>query len=109
MHELAITESLVSGVAERVGDAKVTRVVVLIGRLSGVVPDALAQCFELCALGTPLEGAFLEIVDVPGMAICRECGASIGVDDPVPLCPCGGIDLNVVQGQELLVKEVEVI
>jgi hydrogenase nickel incorporation protein HypA/HybF len=109
MHELAITESLVAGVAERIGDAKVTRVVVHIGRLSGVVADALEQCFELCAAGTVLEGARLQIIEIPGRARCRQCGAEVEVDDLISRCSCGGIDLEIVQGRELRVKEVEVI
>lgn len=109
MHELAITESLVNGVADHVGDATVVRVVVHIGRLSGIVPEALGQCFELCALGTQLEGATLEIVDVPGRGVCRHCSALLDTNDPVPLCTCGSIDVDVVQGREMLVKEVEVV
>jgi hydrogenase nickel incorporation protein HypA/HybF len=109
MHELAITRSLVAGVAERIGEVRVTRVVVHIGRLSGVVPHALEQCFEICAQGTVLDGARLDIVEVPGRARCRECGAEVEVDDPIPFCPCGGVDLEILQGRELRVKEVEVI
>jgi len=109
MHELAITESIVAGVAERLDGARVTRVVVHIGRLSGVVPDAVRQCFEICAAGTPLDGAKLDIVDIPGRARCRDCGAEVEVEDPIPLCPCGGFDLELVRGRELRVKEVEVL
>jgi hydrogenase nickel incorporation protein HypA/HybF len=109
MHELAITESLVAGVAEKIGDARVTRVVVHVGRLSGVVAEALEQCFDLCSEGTVLEGARLDIVEIPGRARCRECGAEVEVEDPIALCPCGGVDLEILQGRELRVKEVEVI
>jgi len=45
VHELAITESIVAGVAERVDGRRVTRVVLEIGRLSGVVPEAVCFCF----------------------------------------------------------------
>ena len=46
-------------------DAPVRRVRLEIGRLSGVVPDAVRFCFDLVAAGTTLEGAVLEI-DEPG-------------------------------------------
>lgn len=109
MHELAVTESLVAGVAERMGDARVTRVVVHVGRLSGIVPEALQQCFGICAQGTTLEGASLEIVEIPGRGWCRECRSEVEITDPLPFCPCGGVDLEIRQGRELRVKEVEVL
>ncbi len=109
MHELAITESVVAAVAERVDGARVTRVALAIGRLSGVVPDAVRFCFDLCAKGTPLEGSRLEIVEVEGRARCRECGALQVVDDWLALCGCGSADLDVSAGRELRIREVEVV
>jgi hydrogenase nickel incorporation protein HypA/HybF len=109
MHELAITESLVSAVAERVDGGRVTRVVLEIGRLSGVVPDAVRFCFDLCAEGTPLAGARLEIDEPPGRARCRACGVEADVDDPLALCGCGSADLEVYRGRELRIREVEVV
>lgn len=109
MHELAITESIVSTVAERVGGRRVTRVVLEIGRLSGVVPDAVRFCFDLCAEGTELAGARLDIVQLSGHARCRACGEEADVDDPLALCLCGSADLDVRDGQELRIREVEVV
>jgi hydrogenase nickel incorporation protein HypA/HybF len=108
MHELAITEQIVSGVSERVGDQRVTRVVLEIGRLSGVVPDAVRFCFDLCAEGTSLAGARLDIVQLSGRGRCRACGEEAEIDDPLALCGCGSADLDVRGGQELRIREVEV-
>jgi hydrogenase nickel incorporation protein HypA/HybF len=66
MHELAITESVVEAVTERIASGRITRVVLEIGRLSGVVPDSVRFCFEVCAAGTRLEGAELDIVELGG-------------------------------------------
>ena len=41
MHELAITQSVVEAVTERTGSAPVVSVRVRVGRLAGVVPDAI--------------------------------------------------------------------
>ena len=109
MHELAITESIVAGVCERLGDQRVTRVVLEIGKLSGVVPDAVRFCFDLCAEGTTLAGAQLDIVEPSGRACCRTCGEEADVDDPLALCECGSADLDVRGGQELRIREVEVL
>ena len=79
-----------------------------VGKLSGVVPDALAFCFDLVAAGTPLEGAGLEISEPPGRAHCRRCDAEFGLDSPILLCGCGSADVDVLAGQELRIRSVEV-
>ena len=66
MHELAIVEGVIDTVTERLPDAKITCVRLEIGALSGVVPDALRFSFELATEGTNLQGAGLEIAEVPG-------------------------------------------
>ena len=71
MHELAITQSVVDTIAERTSGARVTIVRLDIGKLSGVVPDAVAFCFDLVANGTPLDGAKLEIFE-PAIPIPTE-------------------------------------
>ena len=108
MHELAITESLVSAVCERVGEAKVNRVRLVIGKLSGVVPDAVQFCFDVCTQGTPLEGAVLEIDEIEARAHCKECHLESVLSDSIPLCPCGSPNVALLSGQELRIKEVEV-
>lgn len=110
MHELAITDAVVAGVREHVGEARVTRVVLEIGRLCAVVPDALRFAFEVCAQGTGLEGAALEIIDVPARGTCRACGAEVTLDDALAaLCDrCGALDLEITSGQELRIHSVEV-
>ena len=45
MHELAIAESVVASVLEHTGGRRVAVVRLRVGRLAGVVPDALSFCF----------------------------------------------------------------
>ena len=52
-----------------------------VGRLSGVVPDAMEFCYELVISGTPLEGSTLVIEQTPGAAHCRSCGQDFALDD----------------------------
>ncbi len=108
MHELSIAESVIDAVLERTGDEKVTVVRVAVGKLAGVVPDALLFCFELAAAGTALEGAVLEIVELSGRAHCRSCDQDFQKDDLILLCECGSADVDVVAGRELSVTSVEV-
>jgi hydrogenase nickel incorporation protein HypA/HybF len=108
MHELGITQEIVAIVTERSGGAKVTRVVLEIGKLSAVLPDAVRFCFDLCTEGTAAEGAALEIIETPGRARCRACGGEVVLDRPFGRCACGGSDLEWLAGAELRIKEMEV-
>lgn len=108
MHELAITQSIVETVAERAGPAKVLRVVVEIGKLSGVAPDAVRFCFDLCAESSTLEDAALEIREIEGLARCRDCAAQFPIAEWGSLCACGSADLELARGQELNIREVEI-
>jgi hydrogenase nickel incorporation protein HypA/HybF len=108
MHELGIAQEVVALVSEH-ARGKVTRVVLEIGKLSAVLPDAIRFCFDLCTEGTVLSGAQLDIILVPGQARCRECGGEVTLDRPFGQCGCGSSDLEWVSGEELKVKEFEVI
>jgi len=109
MHELAIAEGVVESVLERTGERHVTIVRLQVGRLSGVVPDALTFCFELATAGTALEGAELQIEAPTGRGHCRECDQDFTLDDLILLCECGSADVEVVAGRELQVTSVEVV
>lgn len=109
MHELSITESVIATVSEHAGDSPVLVLTLEIGALSGVVPDSVRFCFELCAQGTPCQDARLDIVDIPGRARCRDCGADdIELLDTIALCPCGSANLEVTGGQQLKIKHLEI-
>jgi hydrogenase nickel incorporation protein HypA/HybF len=108
MHELGITQEIVAIAAERAGSAKVRRVVVEIGRLTAVLPDAVRFCFEICAEGTPVAGAALEIIETAGRGRCRACHTEQALNRPFGLCPCGHTDFEWLAGEELRVRSVEV-
>jgi hydrogenase nickel incorporation protein HypA/HybF len=109
MHELAVTQEIVEILRERAGERKVRRVVIEIGKLSLILPDAVRFCFDLCAEGTPAEGALLEIIEPPGRARCRDCGGEVALEQPFGRCACGSTDLDWISGEELKVREMEVI
>ena len=108
MHELAITESVVQAVTERLPDARITCVRLEIGALSGVVADSVRFCFDLVAEGTNAEGARLEIIEPPGRCSCRVCGQEFAPDGQIALCPCGSAEVAVLAGQDLRIASVQV-
>lgn len=109
MHELAITQSVVDAVGEHAAGARVARVNIRVGKLSGVVPDAMRFCFELVTDGTGLQGAELVIEEPVGAGRCRTCGDDFLLADLILLCPCGSADVEVVSGRELTVHSFEVV
>jgi hydrogenase nickel incorporation protein HypA/HybF len=108
VHELAITESVVEAVSDRLPGATITCVRLEIGALSGVVADSVRFCFDLVAEGTNLQGARLEISEPAGLCQCRICGRQFEADGPIALCPCGSVEVTIVGGQELKITSVEV-
>lgn len=107
MHELAITSSIVEQVAEAAAERRVRRVTIVVGRLSGVMSDAVAFCFPEVARGTSLEGAALDIIQIDGRAHCRACGAEFACATFYTPCSCGSVDLDWIEGGELLIKSME--
>jgi hydrogenase nickel incorporation protein HypA/HybF len=108
MHELGITQSVVAIVAERAQGQKVLRVTLEVGKLAGLLPDAIRFCFDICSQGTPVQGALLQIIEPEGRGHCTSCGAEPVLHAPLGRCPaCGAPTLRVVAGNELKIKEME--
>ena len=95
-------------VCEAVPDGQVLAVTVEIGTLSGVVADAVRFCFDACTRGTRLEGARLEVIDVPGLGRCGSCQRELDMQELVTQCPCGNPFLEILRGRELRIRSVEV-
>jgi hydrogenase nickel incorporation protein HypA/HybF len=71
MHELALAESLVDLLEERLAECRlagrtVVAVRLRVGRDAGVMADALAFCWDVVAAGTPLAGSRLDIEETEG-------------------------------------------
>jgi len=108
MHEVALVESIVAAIEERVRPAQVQRVRLQVGQLAGVQPEALRFCFDVCARGTSLEGARLDIQDIEGRARCRQCAREMAMSSFLDFCACGSAELDVLAGEELRIQNVEV-
>ncbi len=73
-------------------------------------PHALRFAVDAAALGGPAEGATLEILEPEGTAYCLDCESSVAVSTRGALCPsCGGAKLLIQGGDEMRLKEMEVV
>jgi len=106
MHELAITCNIVELVAAANG-RKVHRVTIEVGKLSGVMPDAIAFCFPEVAKGTRLEDASLDIREIEASARCDACGVEFPMPSMLTTCPCGSLQFERLRGEELNIKSIE--
>ena len=109
MHELAITQSVVDMVVERMAGRRIAAVRIRVGELSGVVPDAMLFCYDVVTAGTDLEGSRLEIEHTPGRAHCRDCAQDFALPDLIMLCGCGSANVQLTGGRELEVSSVEAV
>jgi hydrogenase nickel incorporation protein HypA/HybF len=106
MHELSIARSIVGIVDEAAKGRRVRRVVLEIGQLSGVLPEAISFCFDVVAEGTAAQGAVLDIRHIEGRASCIDCGAEFTTPSLLTPCACGGRRLTRLHGEELNVKSI---
>lgn len=113
MHEMALAEStleIVETTARRSGAGRITAVRLEIGALSHVEPDALRFCFDAVTRGSLAERARLEIVVMPGAAWCMPCAQTVPLSARGQPCPqCGSYQLNVVRGDAMRVKDIEIV
>ena len=110
MHEMSLAEGVLQLVEEtacREQASRVKLVVLEIGKLSSVAPEALRFCFEAVTRGSIAEGAALEIVDVPGAGWCVQCAATVPIAERYGECPvCGSHQVQPTGGTEMRVREI---
>ncbi|MBI4913024.1 MAG: hydrogenase maturation nickel metallochaperone HypA [Acidobacteria bacterium] len=112
MHELSLMEgvlAIIEAEQRRSGFARVTRVVLEVGELSGALPEALEFCFSAVVQGSVAEAATLDLQMEPARAECCGCGREVTLRSRVDLCPdCGGFPGPPRSGLDLRVKSLEV-
>ena len=93
MHELSLAEDiilLVEKSARQENARRVKTVVIEIGRLSTVEPEALRFAFDVVKQGGKANDAELEIIDIPGVGICSDCNQESPMEEIYAICPhCG--------------------
>ena len=112
MHEMSLAEGIlqiIEDTARANAAARVRSVLLEIGVLSHVEESALRFCFDAVTRGTLAEGARVDVFATPGRAWCMPCAASVPLARLGDACPrCGSYQLQVMHGEEMKVKEIEV-
>src|SRR5262245_33708298 len=105
---MAIADAVIEIAGRQARGRRVTRVELRVGRMREIVPPALQFAFELASPGTAVEGADLDVDVVEASGICRICERETPLPGLPPACAhCGGDDIDVVRGQELVVGDID--
>jgi hydrogenase nickel incorporation protein HypA/HybF len=112
MHEVSLALEVLDHLAHNVnaqGPLRIVRVTLRVGALSGVDSGALRFALEGLAAGTLIEGARVDIEEIPGSAWCSACESRRPIEFRLSPCPvCGHYPLSLPEGTELVIESVDV-
>lgn len=113
MHELSLCENILDVLEQQAKEQHfqtVKTVCLEIGKLSCVEQNALHFSFSAVMSGTLAASATLKIIEVDGKAWCEHCQQSVKIDHRYDECPhCGMYSLEIEDGEQMRIKELEVI
>ena len=91
------------------GGTRIHIVRLRVGRLSGVVTEALEFAFEALRPGTPAANARLEIETVPAAMWCALCRTEFESPEFLCECPtCGSVSGELRRGREMELVSMEI-
>lgn len=108
MHEFTITRSLLEEVlraAENNRAKAVTRVKLLLGENSPVVPECVRFYFDRLKKGTRADKATLEFKRIPLSIRCPKCQRVFSSPEEMCDCNAGG---EITGGDELIIESIEI-
>ena len=112
MHEFSIMESALELAGKNTRDAGATqihRLVLRVGKLSGVVPEALRFAFDALKPGSLAAAAELQIEEVPTVCWCADCAAEFEAADLKYECPrCHQPSGDLRRGKEMELASLEI-
>lgn len=112
MHEYSIVQALLDQCENHALEnhaKKVTKVVIKIGKYSGVEPHLFEIAFDTFKEATICDGCELVINIQPLVIMCGACGTQSNLDQPHYCCPiCGSTDLIVKDGEDMYLMSLEI-
>ena len=112
MHEIGIMEQTVAiaiNNAQQQNATKINKIIMRIGKLSGVVPSALEFAFEVVTKNTIAENASLEIKTIPVSCWCENCQVNFSPPEWFFECPnCHQFSHQILAGKEIELASLEI-
>ncbi len=112
MHELAVTESILSIADRHAKEAQASRVTdiyIVIGQLSSIVDDSVQFYWDIISEGTICAKAQLHFQRIPAKMLCMDCSHSYTLEGELSLCPqCNSARVQVTSGEEFWLDSIEI-
>jgi hydrogenase nickel incorporation protein HypA/HybF len=112
MHEFGVTENIVKialDKASEVQSSKITKISLVVGELSGFMPDCIQFYFDFLSKDTIAEKATLHFELPPAQLRCRNCSTVFHPKDSEWDCPeCHSRGVEIEGGRELYIESMEV-
>ena len=112
MHEASIALSILekaNEIAEEHGSKRINSITIVLGGLSGIDSESLLFSFDAIKIDSLAEMAVLKIIEIPIKINCYDCEKIVTLEDRFLMCPeCGSLNIEVISGREMLIKEIEV-
>ena len=116
MHELSITESIISTVLESAEKHDVTRILKIhleVGELNDLKSEWIQHYFDMLSKDTLAEGAQIEVHTSPSKFKCHDCGEVFPLDlksvSKVECPGCGGANCSLAGGSEFYIRDMEAV
>lgn len=114
MHELGIVMQVIDQVeqaAEENGVSKVLKLRMEVGEVSSVVPELFTDCFGWAKKKTRhMQETELDMVILEAISYCQDCKKTYKTTAHARVCPhCGGGNTYLVTGNEINIKDIEVV
>ena len=112
MHELSITQSILSITLEKANEVQASRVAkinLIIGELSGIVDDCVQFYFDLLSKDTIAAEASLSFEKILNKLRCRNCASIFSPNNLDWACPnCHEANIEIISGRECRIDSIEV-
>ncbi len=112
MDGMTVTREILKTLIEKAqseGASKIVRIVLEVGEMSGFDSKELYKYFDILSRDTLAEGAKLSITEIPLRVRCLSCSNEFVASGFKMTCPdCGSVASELISGNELRVKEMEV-
>jgi hydrogenase nickel incorporation protein HypA/HybF len=96
--------------AVRNNAAKVLKVVLELGEISGIESRYLHEFYPVVIEGTVLDGSELVIETIEASVFCTDCGTTYNPTRTDYRCPnCESSNCDVIDGRGLFVKEIAIV
>lgn len=114
VHELSIMGNILDIVLEYAGKSgakKVSKINLIVGDLSDLIPEWMQTYFEFVSKDTIAENAKLEITRVPAVIRCKKCNHEFRLNREnwqFSCVICQSSEIELLSGREFTVESIEV-